>query len=538
MNFAEINILPENVLIQKKNEWIQIENNDSGVFKSEDLSVNIKKENNKLRIYLTSEKTPVCRVALRWKREMKENISLLGDAWERGYGDLEWRGIVPQRVMPWYFMLYDGMSTHGYGVKTGPSAMCFWQVSKDDIMLYLDVRNGGVGVELAGRTLHMATVVTREGNKSESAFEATTAFCKIMCDAPRLPKFPVYGSNNWYYAYGNSSHEEVAKDAEIVVKLSPKGANKPFMVIDDGWQLSHNGGCTGGPWNIGNYKFPDMKGLAQEIIKAGAKPGIWIRPLCTIESYPYECLLDNSRFKGSADHEFYIDPSHPYVINKIEEMVRGIKEWGYELIKHDFSTFDIFGRWGFEMEHQLTNNDWHFYDRSKTTAEIILDMYRAIRKGAGEDVIIIGCNTVSHLSAGIFEIQRTGDDTSGLEWERTRKMGVNTLAFRMQQHNTFYAVDADCVGITDKVDWELNKQWLDILSSSGTPLFISADPKTLTEEKIQAMKEAFSKASKYMKLAEPVDWMNTTCPTTWKCENSIKRFKWSGGCTIADISFK
>ena len=105
-------------------------------------------------------------------------------------------------------------------------------------------------------------------------FEATTAFCKIMCDAPRLPKFPVYGSNNWYYAYGNSSHEEVAKDTEIVVNLSPKGENRPFMVIDDGWQLSHNGACTGGPWNIGNYKFPNMKGLAQEIRNAGARPGI------------------------------------------------------------------------------------------------------------------------------------------------------------------------------------------------------------------------------------------------------------------------
>ena len=37
---------------------------------------------------------------------------------------------------------------------------------------------------------------------------------------------------------------------------------------------------------------------------------------------------------------------------------------------------------------------------------------------------------------------RTGDDTSGRIWERTRRMGVNTLAFRLPQHNAFYHIDA------------------------------------------------------------------------------------------------
>ena len=67
---------------------------------------------------------------------------------------------------------------------------------------------------------------------------------------------------------------------------------------------------------------------------------------------------------------------------------------------------------------------------------------------AGDKIAIIGCNTVSHLTAGLFEVYRSGDDTSGREWERTVKMGVNTLAFRLPQHNKMYCVDGDCVGIT------------------------------------------------------------------------------------------
>ena len=46
-----------------------------------------------------------------------------------------------------------------------------------------------------------------------------------------------------------------------------------------------------------------------------------------------------------------------------------------------------------------------------------------------------------------MHIQRTGDDTSGKTWERTRVMGVNTLAFCLPQHGVFYEIDADCVGI-------------------------------------------------------------------------------------------
>lgn len=48
-----------------------------------------------------------------------------------------------------------------------------------------------------------------------------------------------------------------------------------------------------------------------------------------------------------------------------------------------------------------------FYDTSKTTAEITLDLYRTIAEASGSS-LLIGCNTVSHLAAGLFEIQRTG----------------------------------------------------------------------------------------------------------------------------------
>ena len=106
----------------------------------------------------------------------------------------------------------------------------------------------------------------------------------------------------------------------------------------------------------------------------------------------------------------------------------------------------------------------------------------AIRTGAGDGIYLIGCNTMSHLSAGVFEMCRIGDDTSGRDWDRTRKMGVNTLAFRLPQHNRFYAVDGDCVGLTTDISWERNRQWLRLLAGSGAPLFVSAQPEAMGAE--------------------------------------------------------
>ena len=101
---------------------------------------------------------------------------------------------------------------------------------------------------------------------------------------------------------------------------------------------------------------------------------------------------------------------------------------------------------------------------------------------AAGDALVIGCNTGAICRRDVFEICRIGDDTSGTEWARTRKMGVNTLAFRGAQHGAFYVADADCVGVTNAVPWAMNRQWLDLLSRSGTMLFVSLAPDALGAE--------------------------------------------------------
>ena len=164
---------------------------------------------------------------------------------------------------------------------------------------------------------------------------------------------------------------------------------------------------------------------------------------------------------------------------------------------------------------------------SLTNAEIILRLYRTLREGAG-DGVLLGCNTIGHLAAGLFEIQRTGDDTSGRTWERTRRMGVNTLAFRLPQHGTFFASDADCAAHTDRTPWERDRQFLDLVAQSGTALFVSVDPRTVAPEQ-----EAEFRAAMQTALSggapggcEPLDWLHTTAPRVWRVGPKRVTYDW------------
>jgi alpha-galactosidase len=481
-----------------------------------------------LHVGLTSPTGPVKRVHLRWRGELSATRLIIGDAWERGYGDLEWRGWMPDRVMPWYCATFDGSLTHAYGVRTGASSLCFWQVDPNGVSLWADVRSGGVGVRLDDRTLDVCDVVCRAGREDESAFAALHAFCRQMCPpplppapAPRLPRFPPYGSNDWYWAYGKNTADTVRADAAHIVELSPTGENRPFVVIDDGWQPGRGADKSGtGTWDHGNEKFGDMSALASDVRRAGARPGIWIRPLQAPANATDSWRLARDRAM--------LDPTVPEVRQKVIDDLARLREWGFELIKHDYTTYDIFGRWGFQMGAAMTRDGWSFASGpSRTTAEVINDLYSAIRTGAG-DALVIGCNTVSHLSAGVFEICRIGDDTSGTEWARTRKMGVNTLAFRGVQHGAFYVADADCVGVTNAVPWAMNRQWLDLLSRSGTMLFVSLAPDALGAEQRRDLRAALARAATPRPLGEPLDWQRSVYPSRWRLEGREVAYDWVG----------
>jgi alpha-galactosidase len=467
-----------------------------------------------LSITVQAPTFPLTRVHLRWKLPVAPHLLFLGDAWERSYGELCWRSMVPERVLPWYFATHDGQAgqtTHAYGVQTGAGALCFWQVDPQGVSLWLDLSNGGSGVLLGQRVLPAATLVSHAGTPGQHPQEAISALCRKMCPHPRLPAGPIYGTNDWYYAYGRNTAANILRDTDLVVELAPTSGARPFSVIDGGWE----GDGTTARGQQPNPNFPDMAGLAEEIRKRDARPGIWIRPLEAAPGADPALLLPTSRFASAADNDATYDPTIPEALHAALTRVQRLVDWKYDLIKHDFSTYDLLGQWGFSMGAQPARPGWNFHDRTRTTAEIIRHFYQAIRDTAGDQTLVEGCNTIGHLGAGLFEMQRIGDDTSGRQWERTRRMGINTLAYRLPQHQTFFAIDADCVGITRSIPWELNRQWLDLLARSGTSLFISPAPDAVGPEQKAALAAAFTLACGFSE-GRPQDWLTSISPAAWE----------------------
>ena len=490
----------------------------------EDVLITLREENEALHVDLTAAQTPVRGLRLVWQIEEEEQrvgepLRVLGDAWERGYGDLSWQSVNFEHCMPWYFAVSGGSDaerdtahryTELFGVEVRPEAMCLWQYDGEEVTLWLDTRCGGEGVLLGGSTVHAATVLF--GNYHNCyAYDALCDFCKRMCPDPLPGGEHVYGSNNWYYAYGRSSADEIRADAALIASLAEGCAHTPYMVIDDGWQPHP----VDAPWTAGNERFPDMAALAADIRAAGARPGIWIRYL--IDTHHCVPLPDACR-RGDNGNVF--DPSHPAVLQYVRACNARITAWGYELIKHDYSTYDIFGKWGFAAPAHLADDGWHFYDRTKTTAQIIVNFYRTVLDSA-PNTVILGCNCIGHLCAGLVHLNRTGDDTSGMEWARTRKMGVNTLAFRMPQNRAFYGADADCVGMMGRFPWENNRRWLQLLACSGSPLFLSIKPECLSEEQREDVHRALLWWNRVVDAGEcatfrPIDWMESATPRLYE----------------------
>ena len=461
-------------------------------------------------------------VRINWAADFGPEALVLCDAWERAYGKLSWRPIGTPWFSPWYFSVRDGGRTRCLGVKVQPASLCSWRGCRSSVTLTMDVRCGCQDTLFGGRSLVLAELVQLE--RAGDPWDVMHEFCGLMCPDPVLPRGAVFGGDDWYAYYSGNSFEKIVRHAKMLSACAEGLKERPFQMVDAGWQLCHNyylgDEYIGGPYRYCNSKFKDMKALASAIRDAGARPGIWCRPLETVEYVPKEA------FTHRVKNVKYLDPSHPDAREILDGDMRRSIDWGYEIVKWDFLEVDIFRRYAIDISESIADDgDWAFYDRTRTTAEICLEYYRSTARIA-QGVYVNTCNTLSHLTAGLFPGFRIGDDTSGTDWQRTVGMGVNAMAFRGHQDRAFYLADCDCVGITDKIPWERNREWLRLLQYSGTPLAVSIQEEMFTSKVRDAVAKAFQLASVPHPTARALDWDETLTPRRWQTFDGVKEFNW------------
>lgn len=258
---------------------------------------------------------------------------------------------------------------------------------------------------------------TSMGDALERYAETTARF------NPRpLPPAPT-GWCSWYY-YGPAISADVIRENMYALKKADVPAG--IIQIDDGWQKAQ------GDWTP-NERFPDMKGLADEIKAAGFVPGIWIAPFAASEKSDLFRLHSDWFVKNPDDDGLFGYPSVDFTVPEAAEYLKEIftrisREWGFRYIKIDLVLHAISaGR----------HRDAHFNAIKNYRRALAI-----INEAVTPDTYLISCTAPIGASTGLVDGTRTSSDIFD-NWESVRKIALQNLR-RYYYDKRSLNVDSDC----------------------------------------------------------------------------------------------
>lgn len=204
------------------------------------------------------------------------------------------------------------------------------------------------------------TGVVNEAGEYRVIFKATNALGSAEKDfriivGEKIALTPPLGWNSWN-CWGNAvSQEKVLSSARAMAEKGLIDHGWTYINIDDGWQ-----GVRGGAYDAiqPNDKFPDMKGLADEIHGLGLKIGIYSGPWVGTYAGHIGSYSDNA--DGTYDwieqgihNEYYrfVDTTgqlrhsmnyHHGKYSFVANDVRQWAEWGIDYLKYDWNPNDYY----------------------------------------------------------------------------------------------------------------------------------------------------------------------------------------------------
>ena len=174
-----------------------------------------------VKIHVYPSGSPVKYLKLRFNGDLRSIDRVYDDQWERAglYAYIEWRSVMACCVLPWFCYVMSGNDMFYYGVKTGANCFAFFQVDTGGITLFLNLCSGAKGTDIS-EPLLACEIVEMRAEKVADVYKVATGFSKKMCDSPVLPKTPIFGVNNWYWAYGDISYESVLKETDYLLEMT------------------------------------------------------------------------------------------------------------------------------------------------------------------------------------------------------------------------------------------------------------------------------------------------------------------------------
>ena len=301
---------------------------------------------------------------------------------------------------------------------------------------------------------------------------------RARVDAPFLA-----GWCSWYHYFDRVTERDILANLALA-------DDWPFDVfqLDDGFQRAI------GDWLQTNDRFPSgIEGVAGAIRASGRTAGLWIAPfLAAPESdiavaHP-EWLARAPEGESPAIGMYHgvwggvmwqLDTTNPEVANHLAATAAALVDAGYRYLKLDF-TFSA-------------SMPGRFADPTRTPAERVRAGYDAIRRGAGDDVFILGCGAPLGALVGSVDGMRIGPDVAPW-WEApadaperqpayeettpaTKHAFVNTCT-RSFMHRRLWSNDPDCIMLRNRetrLSPEEAARWAETVGASGGLVLVSDD---------------------------------------------------------------
>src|SRR5450432_2037694 len=92
--------MPDVIEILSDDKYILLQSSDKKKWIYKDVIVELKKLNDRIEVYVQSPTMTLKEVRLSWKYATSNSASILGDAWERTYGDVSWQKINETKNCP------------------------------------------------------------------------------------------------------------------------------------------------------------------------------------------------------------------------------------------------------------------------------------------------------------------------------------------------------------------------------------------------------------------------------------------------------
>ena len=295
------------------------------------------------------------------------------------------------------------------------------------------------------------------------------------------------------------------------------------LQIDDKWQISGRDFTThrtNGPYSKG------MKPTADKITGAGMTAGIWYIPFGW--DHTRDIFKDHQDwFVKTEQGEPYkvhwagtcLDMTHPEAREFLSEVVaRMSKNWGYKYIKIDGLWTGLAAKITYPSPVYKEDNlgDAVFHDPSKTNLQAYRDGLKLVRKAAGDDVFILGCNIAQNMrtlggSFGLVDGMRVGRDI-GANWKKILpcvEMGSRLYFF----HNRVWYNDPDCLMLRKPMTLEQARAWGSWISVTGQLNLVSEWLPGLPAERLEVVKRSMPN---HGLCARPIDLFESNHPKVWQ----------------------